>query len=95
MDITELKSILEYSKKYNLWSNPNKKEIIYNDEEKCEYCGKKLGNNRLFVHITTDGVCLPNSINIIDQSQGCFPIGSECAKKLFGKDLDKYTIKIK
>ena len=48
------------------------------------------------VHITYEGTCLPNDvtadeINEIEQSQGGWNIGRSCAKKLFGKDIDKYT----
>ena len=48
----------------------------------CEICGRRTAE-KLFVHMTNDG-CL---INVRDEefvadSQGFFPIGSECAKKL-------------
>jgi hypothetical protein len=90
----ELRAILEYSRKYNIWGNPKRPDVT--DTCNCEYCGKKCGGSPLQVHITYEGTCLPNDvtrdeINEIEQSQGCWNIGNSCAKKLFGKDIDKYT----
>jgi len=94
--IEEVKEILEYSEKYNIWENPTKKVNENTNGDECEYCGRKCGKNPLTVHITTDGTCLPNDVTeddldlVKEQSQGGWNIGSECAKKLFGKDIDKY-----
>ena len=88
---------LEYSTKYNIWSNPKRPDDTQDYE--CEYCGRKCGKSPLYVHINTDGTCIPNWITetILEscgyQTHGCFPIGQSCAKKLFGKDIDLYTIK--
>lgn len=82
---------------FNLWSNPNRPADTQVDE--CEHCGKKLGANPLFVHITTGGIIVPNDISETDlaligeQSQGCFPIGQTCAKKLLGKFVNEYATK--
>lgn len=89
----------------NIWSHPKgprggRDEA---DENCCEYCGKPVGGkkNTRYVHVLTNGKILPNEITdeeviecakeIGDQSQGCFAIGSECAKKLLGKNIDKYS----
>ena len=83
----------------NIWSHPirNSEKWEGTQSNECEYCGKKCGKTPLYVHIMTSGICVPNDITekdierIGEQSQGCFPIGSTCAKKLFGKQVDKYT----
>ena len=83
--------------KVDLWSNPKRPNCPQVDE--CEYCGKKLGKNPLYVHVMTNGIIVPNDINeedinkIGEQSQGCFPIGQGCAKKLFGNQVSNYTVK--
>ncbi len=83
----------------NIWSNPNRPDTTQSNE--CEYCGKKVGKNPLHVHVTTDGLCVPNDIEDEQltaaghQSQGCFPIGNNCAKKLFGSKINQYTKKFK
>lgn len=88
-----LKSINEF--KVDIWSNPNRPTTI--QENHCEYCGKKLGKYPLYVHVTIEGTILPNTVSETDldlvgmQSQGCFPIGSGCAKKLLGNKIDLYT----
>ena len=84
--------------KVDIWSNPKRPDsnAIQNG---CEYCGKKHGSNPLYVHINTNGIILPNSITEDDlnevgmESQGCWALGSGCAKKLFGDKIDLYTIK--
>ena len=53
----------------------------------CFVCGKPTAK-RSFIHFTTDGLLVPANIDQSDlakydlESQGCFPIGSECAKKV-------------
>lgn len=93
------KEILDAINKFkvNLFDNPNRPEDTIQTDE-CEYCGKKLGKNPLYVHINTDGTILPNDITEEDlvqvgmQSQGCFPIGQNCAKNLLGDKLKDYAI---
>lgn len=89
-----LKSINEF--KVDIWSNPKRPDS--NDiQGGCEYCGRKCGKNPIFVHINTDGTILPNTITEDDldvvgmQSQGCWPLGKGCAKKLFGDRLPLYV----
>jgi hypothetical protein len=53
----------------------------------CFICGKPTAQ-RSFVHLTTSGFLIPAELDENDlgqhdlESQGCFPIGSECAKKV-------------
>jgi hypothetical protein len=62
----------------------------------CYACGKPTGS-QTFVHETTCGLLVPANIgeNELGQygleSQGCFPIGSECAKKLDAAFIVKYA----
>lgn len=85
----------------DIFSSPQRMKDSWEgtQSDECEYCGKKCGENPLHVHIMTTGICVPNDITEEDiaqigqQSQGCFPIGNGCAKKLFGKQIEKYTIR--
>jgi len=83
--------------KVNIWSNPNRPGCTQTNE--CEYCGKKLGKNPLYVHINTSGTIIPNDVTEEElslagfESQGCFPIGQNCAKKLFGNKVKEYCNK--
>jgi len=91
---TEIKSILDASRKYNIWSHPAHKTV---GDNCCEYCGKKHGKNPLYVHVTWRGTCVPNDVTeeelsaFGEDSQGCFPIGSTCASKMFGTEINNYT----
>lgn len=90
----ELLQILSESRKFNIWNNPIRPEDVQTG--KCEYCGRSLGKNPLYVHVTFMGTCIPfditeTEIETVEQSQGCFAIGSGCAKKLFGAEILKYT----
>lgn len=53
----------------------------YNDNQCC-LCGKKVGKNPKMVHYLTNGNITSSQDDNVENSQGCFPIGSECAKKL-------------
>lgn len=91
-----LKSINEFV--VDIWSNPNRPDCV--QMNCCEYCGKPLGKNPLYVHVNTSGTILPNDVQAEDlpgidmESQGAFPIGMNCAKKLLGKKLSLYTVKM-
>ena len=56
----------------------------------CICCGKRTAT-KILIHLTTCGMVVPNNVDENDliklemESQGCFPIGSECAKKLNSK----------
>ena len=92
----EVKAIIE-KLQVDLWSNPNRPSDTQVDE--CEHCGRKVGKNPLYVHVMTSGIVVPNGTteeeikSIGEQSQGCFPIGNGCAKKMFGKEVDNYTFR--
>lgn len=58
----------------NNWAN-------YNTNQCC-LCGKKVGNNPKYVHYLTNGNIISYGGNDIENSQGYFPVGNECAKKL-------------
>jgi hypothetical protein len=51
-------------------------------EDQCCLCGKKVGKNPMYVHYLTNGNIVSHSGDDIQNSQGFFPVGSECAKKL-------------
>lgn len=53
----------------------------FNDNQ-CILCGKKVGNNSKMIHYLTNGNIVSYDSDDIENSQGFFPIGSECAKKL-------------
>ena len=64
--------------------------------EQCICCGKPMSENHpmgaYHVHMNTKGVSVNPEIvteeNIVEltgaESQGCFPIGNDCAKKMKG-----------
>jgi hypothetical protein len=54
-------------------------ERLGEHSDTCFLCGKRT-NEELHVHYTTSGM-LTNNPNH-PESQGCFPVGPECAKKL-------------
>jgi hypothetical protein len=63
----------------------------------CFICGKPTAK-RSFVHLTTIGLLVPAELadddleNFNLESQGCFPIGSECAKKVGPEFIVTYEI---
>ena len=88
----------------DIWSHPKGVRGGKDEHENlCEYCGKhsKDGKGEYF-QILTSGLIVPNKISqdtiwelyrlgaIKDQPQGCFPIGSTCAKKLLGSKVSLY-----
>ena len=89
-----LDAINEYP--VDIWGNPQRPDDMILDA--CEYCGRKHGKDPLMFHVNTDGTILPNTITEEDlqqvgmESQGAFPIGRTCAKKLFGNRLHLYAL---
>jgi len=89
----QVKQEIEYSDNngYNIWSKEWDRDLLKGNE--CEHCGKPCGENAVHVHITVSGTIVPNYLSEEDlknagfESQGCFPIGSGCAKKLLKKSL--------
>ena len=65
----------EYSKDYD-----KNIERFGDDGTNCFLCGKKT-NEKYFVHYTTDGNLVTYKSNP-ENSQGVFPIGPICKKKL-------------
>ena len=53
-----------------------------NHSDRCCLCGKKVGKNPKMVHYLTNGNIVSWSGEDIEGSQGFFPVGNECAKKL-------------
>jgi len=51
-------------------------------QNQCCLCGKKVGKNPKMVHLLTNGNIVSYAGDDIEGSQGFFPVGSECAKKL-------------
>lgn len=50
----------------------------------CAICGKPIKDetNAKYIHLLTNGNITSYMSDDIDNSQGCFPVGPECAKKL-------------
>lgn len=54
----------------------------WDESNRCCLCGKKVGKNPKMVHYLTNGNIVSYSGSDVDNSQGFFPVGNECAKKL-------------
>lgn len=69
-------------------ANQKKHNRNTHGSDNCRLCNQVLSDkavsNGFFVHMTVGGalVDVTTQINIGDESQGWFPIGSSCAKKL-------------
>jgi hypothetical protein len=63
-------------------------------ENSCVCCGKPT-TGELYVHMTTSWEVVPNNVSEEElekaghESQGCFPIGPSCAKKVGMKFVSK------
>jgi hypothetical protein len=59
-------------------------EQFGDDSNSCICCGKRIKNypNCKFIHLLTNGNIVSYSGDDIEDSQGFFPIGNDCAKKL-------------
>lgn len=66
------------------------------DANTCFICGKRTGS-KTFVHYTTAGYLVPAEMDEIElsyagyESQGVFPIGRECLKRLPETFVGKFT----
>lgn len=64
-------------------SKISRRDAEHNQE--CHLCGRKMSKkaseNAPLVHMSIDGDLIETSAEVSD-SQGFFPVGSECAKKL-------------
>ena len=62
-------------------------ERLGDHSDTCFVCGKRTAI-KMSVHYTVEGYLIPADIDETElqfrnlESQGCFPIGSECAKKV-------------
>jgi hypothetical protein len=69
----------------HLGINYSEKKKIKGSEDRCILCGNPIINydatKTKMVHLTTDGFLVPTNIDVED-SQGLFPVGGNCAKKL-------------
>ena len=72
--------------KFNLGSTaPSNRKALDSCDALCTVCGRKLGANPSYFEVNTGWeIITPGDVN--EDSQGCFPVGSECAKK-FAPDL--------
>jgi len=59
-------------------------ENFGDDENTCLICGMRIKdlNKSKFVHLLTNGNIVSYGSDDIEGSQGFFPIGNDCAKKL-------------
>jgi hypothetical protein len=59
-------------------------ELYGDDSNSCICCGKRIKNypKCRFLHLLTNGNIVSYSGDDIEDSQGFFPIGNDCAKKL-------------
>jgi hypothetical protein len=48
----------------------------------CLICGKRTNGKSKYIHLLTNGNIVSYGGDDIEESQGFFPIGSDCAKKL-------------
>lgn len=68
-----------------LWDlqTPHGRKAFSSGANVCAICGKpiKEGAKVKYIHFLTNGNIV-SSFEDMDNSQGCFPIGLECAKKL-------------
>lgn len=55
----------------------------YGSANPCHICGREIADSSaLMVHMTTDAELTTATESEVDNSQGFFPIGSGCARKL-------------
>ena len=60
----------------------NNLERFGDHSDTCLICGKRTKGNTKSVHLLTNGNIVSYSGDDIEESQGFFPVGSDCAKKL-------------
>lgn len=73
---------------YINWAEP--KSNVKASDDYCVQCGKKMGKNGFYVHVSISGAILPLDYDSENpDSQGCWNVGSECAKAFDSKVLGK------
>ena len=66
------------------WAEPNQS----GEHDSCVQCGRKLGKKPYFVEVSTSGQIMTGGKSVDGaQSQGCWGVGSECAKSFDPKVL--------
>jgi len=59
---------------------PSNQKALNSIEDRCTVCARKLGANPFYFEVNTSWeIIVPGSDAA--NSQGCFPVGNECAKK--------------
>ena len=59
---------------------PSNHKALDSTEDRCTVCARKLGANPFYFEVNTAWqIIVPGSDSA--NSQGCFPVGNECAKK--------------
>jgi hypothetical protein len=56
-------------------------------DDYCNICGRKMGKNGFYINVGISGQILPLDVTDYNISQGCWSVGSECAKKFDSKIL--------
>lgn len=64
------------------------KSNVKPEDDYCIVCGKKMGKNGFYVHLSIDATILSFDYEG-SQSQGCWNVGSECAKAFDASVLRK------
>jgi len=89
-----MKNLIETKELYESPSK-EKNQQKYGDNENVCVCCNKPTNEEIFVHMSTDWKAVPSNISEEElvkngmESQGLFPIGKSCAKKMGAKYIVK------
>lgn len=72
------------------WAEP-KSNVRDAVDSYCVQCGRKVGKVAYYVEVSTSGRIMKDSKDAFgDSSQGCWAVGSECAKEFDPAVLFKY-----
>ena len=66
---------------------------IGRDNDGCYLCGRRLGKHPKMIHHDVYGNLIKDGVDELEdpsKDQGCFPVGSECAKKIPNEYLSKW-----
>jgi len=75
----------------------NYRRSTHNHVDVCFFCGRGLTQSALdrgsWVHMTVGGMLVPRGTEVPDdESQGCFPVGSECARRIPAEYRLRFTV---
>lgn len=71
------------------WATP-KSNVNVGYDDYCTVCGRKMGKNGFYLHLSIEGTILSLDYQGDDSySQGCWSVGSECAKQFDPSVLGK------